>query len=439
MRFAKKRWILWGMLAISIVMTACVPPAKEDPFSRLPEEKIETLEGEVFPFSVSVSTRATHRLESNNRLVALLASEIVRLEDFEGQEVEMDGVRKTEKMREIFWVEAVRVKNLEKGDEGPFDLRFETKKFSFPYPESWEYTTSPDGTAYFVDKDDPARRVFLMFSVKEISRRDKRSDPNVLIANLAGTKKNSTDELGRERQEITLFSNLFDRKYGFVFTSSFEEFEKKKSFFRLLNSFIEGEENVRKAKEEDLKKLAEQEAEKITNYESQITDEKDEKKVEKATEEDESEGILSKLFGKKPTAVDESESSEEKSEVEQKPLPVSGEFQDLIDEKAFSYESAYYQFSMQVPFGFWFRNFGQSENVIARIGFSDQDFTGSEEAKFWLEILGDENPPKAFSEQLDNDTLVIEFPRGKKSFFRLRGSKDFRDAMRSIHATVKNF
>ena len=102
MKFAKKRWVLWGILVIAVVVTACVPPAKEDPFSRLPEEEIETLEGEVFPFSVSVSTRATHRLESNNRLVALLASEIVRLEDFEGQEVEMDGVRKRKKCGRFF-------------------------------------------------------------------------------------------------------------------------------------------------------------------------------------------------------------------------------------------------------------------------------------------------------------------------------------------------
>ena len=284
-----------------------------------------------------------------------------------------------------------------------------------------------------MDKEDPARRVFLMFSVTEISRRDKRSDPNVLIVNLAGIKKNSTDELGRERQEITLFSNLYDHKYGFIFTSSFEEFEKKKAFFRLLNSFVEGEENVRKAKEEDLKKLAEREAAKIVK-----TDEKDEKKeeeVKEVTEEEESGGILSKLFGKKPIAVDELEDSE----VEQDPLPVSGEFQNIIDERAFSYESAYYQFLMQVPFGFWFRNCGQSENRIAEIGFSDQDFSDKSGAKFWLEIIWDEQPVTAFSEKQVGEEIVIEFPRGKKSFFRLRGSVEFRDAMRSIHATVKNF
>ena len=101
MKFRMKQKLIFGVLFAALVLSACVFPEKNDPFSRLPEEAVETLEGEIFPFSVSVSTRATHRLENEGKLVAYVASDIARLSDFEGREVEIDGVRRTEKMREI--------------------------------------------------------------------------------------------------------------------------------------------------------------------------------------------------------------------------------------------------------------------------------------------------------------------------------------------------
>ena len=74
-----------AFLCVSVLLSACVWPEKNDPFERLPEEELETIEGTIYPFSVSVSTRATHRLEKDNHLVAFLASNIIRLEDFEGR------------------------------------------------------------------------------------------------------------------------------------------------------------------------------------------------------------------------------------------------------------------------------------------------------------------------------------------------------------------
>ncbi len=461
MIFRTKQKLIFGILFAALVLSACVFPEKNDPFSRLPEEKTETLRGEIFPFSVSISTRATHRLEKDEKLVAYIASDIVRLDDFLGREVEVDGVMRTEKMREIFWVEAIRLLDLEDQEEQVADQRFSTNRFSFVYAGTWEHSTSPAGVVHFVDKDDVARRVFLTFSVEDIEKEDKKSDPNVLIASLAGIKKITTDSLDRERQEVVLFSNLYSLKYRFIFTSQFEEFERKKSFFKLLNTFIEGEENVRKALEEDKKILAEQEAKKIVKEEvveepvvekesfiERIFGEKesDETSVLPDEEKDAIEVVAQQEAIKEqiaPNTVPEKELvTPVKTPVTTSEIPVvesGSDFVNLIESHAFAYESSYYKFKMFVPWGFWFRNFGQTETRIARIGFSDEEFTEESGAKFWLEIIGSETPPTQLVETIKDGQVVLEFSRDGKSFFRISGPAGYRDAMRSIQATVENF
>jgi hypothetical protein len=447
MKFWKSKRFLGACFVTAILLSACVFPEQDDPFERLPAEETETVIGEIFPFSVSVATRATHRLENEGKLVYYLASNIVRLDDFVGRKVELDGIKRSEKMREIFWVEAIRLKDLdEKSKDEKIENRFKTKRFTFVFPENWEYSTAPDGTTHFTKKDDPARRVFLTFTVEDVSRDDKKNDPNVLISNLAGIKKIETDEMERERQSIILFSNIFDKKYKFVFTANFEEFEKKKDFFRLLNTFIEGEENVLAAVEKDLKNVAEREAEKIKE-ESKIIGSEEKMLPAVVVSPEERKGILSRMFGEE--IPEELLEPEEKTEVpdtietvveeKSKPTNLSIAFTNLIDARAFIYESAYYNFSMKVPYGFWFRNFGASENRVAEIGFSDEAFEEKSGAKFFLVIIGDENPPTVFSEKLEGDQLTIEFPRGEKSFFRIYGPSRFRDAMRSVQSTVESF
>ncbi len=463
MKFRTKQKLILGVLFAALVLSACVFPEKNDPFSRLPEEAVETLEGEIFPFSVSVSTRATHRLEKEGKLVAYVASDIARLSDFEGREVEIDGVRRTEKMREIFWVEAIRLIDVDNEEDKLADQRFSTNRFAFVYPGTWEHSTSPAGVVHFIDKEDTARRVFLTFSVEDIEKEDKKSDPNVLIASFAGVKKITTDSLDRERQEVSLFSNLYDHKYNFVFTSQFEEFERKKAFFKLLNTFIEGEENVREALEEDKKALAEKEAQKIEKpIEEVVVEEQESQEVEESKEK---ETLIDKLFGEKKekevpedpieavaSAVEESVPEKEEPPVSETPEkqvvvqdhPVTltrggDDFQNIIEEHAFKYESSYYGFKMLVPWGYWFRNFGQSETRIARIGFSDEEFETESGSKFWLEIIGSDTPPTQFTEKIEGDIVTLEFSRNQKSFFRITGPMLFRDAMRSIHATVENF
>lgn len=448
-KFSKK--IVFGFCCTGVLLSACVLPEKEDPFERLSEEKVETIAGKIFPFSVSVSTRATHRLEKNEKLQAYLASKVVRLEDFEGRIVEVDGVFRTEKMRPIFWVEKIRLKDIEeKKAEEILDLVFETKRFRFVYPKEWDYTTAPNGTAYFLDKTDQARRVFLTFSVEELDEKDKKNDPNILIANLAGTKDVAEDDLKREREKIVLFSNIYDKKYTFIFTHSFEEFEKKKSFFKLLNSLVEGEENIQKLKDEALKKLAEAEKEKLEAEEKAVADLALAKEAERQSaalfeKEKERSSLLSKIFGEKEeeeTEVIEEEVSEieEGSDLETEKITEIVEkksFENLINEKAFVYESAYYKFSMKVPYGFWFRNFGAGEDVMVQIGFSNQAFTKPAESKFWLRIFGTQEKIENITEKTDGSRVILEVPRTDKSFFELSGPAEFRDVLWSIAETIE--
>lgn len=436
------RWrVIFGFLAVSIFLSACVWPEKHDPFERLPEEQLETLQGTIYPFSVSVSTRATHRLEKDNHLVSFLASNIIRLEDFEGRKVEVDGVRRTEKMREIFWVEAIRLEELPAlEDIEPKEARFATKNFSFVHPSHWEYTQAPNGTLYFTDKNDVARRVFLTFSASELLSSDTNIETNILIANLAGTKEIITDETNRERQEIMLFSNTENTKYKFVFDSQFEDFEGKQAFFKLLNSFIEGEENVTKAVEDDKKKEAERQAKQLEILKARELvensikggDEEEETIEEKSSQEQEDtkdsvgeESEVEEVIKEGPTVEEESD------------IIIGGDFKNLVDERAFYYESGHYRFSMKVPYGFWFRNFGPVDGSIAKIGFADHEITGPADTQFSLEIITGELPEEG--EVLEDGILMIMAQRSDKTYYRLSGNGKWRDAMKSVQATLKTF
>ncbi len=439
MNFSRSVW--FGLLGFALVLSACSVPEQDDPFSRLPEENLEVVTGEVFPFSVSVSTRATHRLEKDKHLVAYLASDIVRLEDFEGREVRLEGVFRKEKMREIFWVEKVELQDGENNEEST-EERFTTKRFTFVHPLDWEYTLAPNGMAYFLGKTDPARRVFLTFSVEDLTREDKRLDPNVLIANMAGVKDIKIDEFNRDREEIVLFSNLYpDKKYRFVFTNNFEDFEKKKSFFRLLSTFTEGEENVQRILREEQKALASAEGEKAKKTRKDVAEVGAEKAGgdETVIAQEKGTGLLRKLFGKpkdeEADAIDQvSGNTKEVAPAQKGDL---GGYKNLITASAFPYESSYYKFSMKVPFGYWFRNFGPTQDALDEIAFANYDFNQRSRAQFFLWLVQDDTPPTELIERVEDGQLILEWPRTGKSFYRMQGPPGYRDAMRSVQATVR--
>lgn len=436
---------LVGLFASAVMLSACVWPEQEDPFERLPEEKLETLRGEIFPFSVSISTKATHRLEREEKLQGYLASNVIRLEDFEGRDVEVDGFWRESKMRQIFWVEGIRLKDaIVKPEESePTESVFEAKRFLFIYPVGWDYTTAPNGTAYFLDKSDPSRRVFLNFLVDDLSEEDRKIDPNILIANMAGTKTITKDNLGRDREKIVLLSNVYQKKYSFIFTSNFEDFEKKKAFFKLLNSFIEGDDVVQSYKAKQQAELVQKEKEKIEAEEkaaAEIIAQKAleraaEEAVEKAKDEKENNSFISKIFdGSDKEDEDVIEVPEESlivvDPVQSKVVIESGDYKSLIDARAFNYSSTHYDLAFKVPYGYWYQNFGPAEGVFTAIGFSDEAFNGRSDIKFWLTVV---SGSQAKSEETKTgETLTIKYPKTDKTHFEFVGHQAFRDVMWSV-------
>jgi len=431
----KKLLIVFGC---ALAFVGCTP---DDPFAPLPEEPRETLVGEILPFDLSVATRATHRLERDEKLVALLASEIVSLVEFEGQEVSVTGIRRTEKMRELFIVDELHLLSEELADDpNALPKRFSTKNFSFVFPLDWQYSTAPDGTMHFTEKTDDQGRVFLQFSVEPKERRDKKMIPSVSIGEFKGTKSVMGDALGREHQKIVLWSNNSNNKYTFSFTANFEEFDKKKAFFQLLNSFIEGESVVRAAQDEDRRIQAEHEAEKVRALtkpaETEVVEESEPGSAEETIEKEEKEGVLSRIFGSKENI--DTDAALEKAAQAAADMPLKDDFTNLIDGKAFPYTSSYLKFSMKAPWGYWFKNVGPTEPLLLQFGFAKHEISGIADSDFILEIVPSERPVTTARERKNDGKLYIEWARDDSSFFRLHGPESTRDAMRSVQSTVKN-
>lgn len=443
---------LLTIFACTLFIVGC---GTDDPFTPLPEEPRETLVGEILPFDLSVSTRATHRLEHEDKLVALLASTVVPLAEFEGQEVSVTGVRRSEKMREIFIVDEVHLLDeaLAGADEEASTTRFSTKNFSFVFPTIWQYSTSPDGTMHFTVQEDESGRVFLMFTVANLEKRDERLKPNVSIGDFKGTKNVMGDELGRERQEIVLWSNNSKKKYTFNFTADFEEFEKKRAFYKLLNSFVEGEVAVRAAEEDDRRLQAEKEAQRLKlikkSEQPVVAPAEEEAEEVEITEEEVSEvkqeeikedtgGFFSKLFGGDKEKVD-TEAALREAAAAAADMPLIDNYTNLIDAKAFSYSTDAFRFSMKSPWGYWFKNVGPTSPYLLQFGFAKHNLEGKADADFLLEIVPSESPVDAPRERKVDGEVFVEWARDDASFFRLHGPESARDAMRSIQDTVKSW
>jgi len=405
-----KKTFFFGLLASLLTLTACVLPEKEDPFERLPEENLETIEGKLYPFSVSVSTRATHRLERDNKLVGYLASDLVQLAEFEGQEVMLEGVWRNEKMRQIFWVEGIRVASLmtdeEEEETGP--QRFSTKKFTMLVPNTWEYSLAPNGVVYFLNKEDPARRVFLTFSVEDYSPESGIDNPNISMNGFTGMNESTTDENGKEREVITLYSNIDPKKYVFTATYFFDDFETKKSVFDLLQSFVEGEAAVQEVVIDEQKAKAEAEAEKLAASEAA-------KAVPEAAEV----------------------STPVTTPVEATPVVVNeADYTNLIDDRAYDFESNL-GFSLKVPYGNWFRSFGTYEGSLASIGVANAPVNVASDAQLWLKVLTKDNPTDGTTELITGNGITLIKKRNDNSVYELTGPVAQRDTLWSIADSIQ--
>ena len=99
---------------------------------------------------------------------------------------------------------------------------------------------------------------------------------------------------------------------------------------------------------------------------------------------------------------------------------------------------SYYKFSMKVPYGLWFRNFGPNENYVTRLGFAEHEVQNMSNSQFLLNIITDTEPVTTFQESQENNILIINFPRNNKSYYELKGPIEFRDYMRSIQTSIES-
>lgn len=417
-----KKTFFFGLLATLLTLTACVLPEKEDPFERLPEENLEVIEGKLFPFSVSVSTRATHRLERDSKLVGYLASDLVQLAEFEGQDVMLEGVWRNEKMRQIFWVEGIKVPSLtadeeDKEDEGP--QRFTTKKFTMLVPNTWEYSLAPNGVVYFLNKEDSARRVFLTFSVEDYSPESGIDNPNISMNGFTGMKSTTTDENGKEREIITLYSNIGPKKYVYTATYFFDDFDTKKAVFDVLQSFVEGEAAVQEVVINEQKAKAEAEAEKLASSETEKT-ENETSEDSNETTEDLPEAVDKEVQVPNPTPVVVSDSG----------------YTNLIDDRAYSYESSL-GFSLKVPFGNWYRNFGAYDGAMGAIGVAGNPVNTAADVQVWIKVLVKDRPSEDTTELITGNGVTLIKKRNDNSVFELTGPVSQRDTLWSIANSIR--
>lgn len=439
-------------LGLTLAISACVvqPRDTEDFFEKSEIEELVTLDGEIYPFSVSISTRATHRLANiDGKLIAYLYSDIVDLQSFENRVVEVDGYWRREQMQEIFFVEAIRLQDMKKDAEISDFLpnRFETKRFTFVYPPHWSYSQSPDGVAHFVDKSDITGLVFLLFSVNDITSEDLAAQPNISVAGMKGIRNITTDRSGKERQEISILSNLYNKNYHFTLIGGTED--RKKDFLRLINSFIEGEESVKTVIDNEKRILAEREASKLKKIEEVVLQLDP---LESDTPGDISENLdqPDTDLGEEPETVDtaivekedpvagvESKEDQKIYTDKEKQLLLGNDFVNLIDEGALSYQTDYYNLKMKVPFGFWFRNFGPGNGYLFRVGFATEEISTEASVEYWLYVVSSDTVLRTVQERIEGEQLIIEFPRTNNSFFRFVGPVEYRDAMRSILLTIE--
>ncbi|PID70266.1 hypothetical protein CSB37_02675 [bacterium DOLZORAL124_38_8] len=426
-----------------------------------------TISGVLFPFDVSVATKATHRLEKDNKLVALVASDVVNLEIFEGRNVDLTGFSKSEGKRNVFWVHSIDLKedldHLVADEELFTDTYVQGKGYTFLYPKTWEMFMAPDGALYFSQKGDVNRRAFFVFNVKDVEESDAEKERNVLISGLKGVKK-ITSESKREHQLIELFSADGAKKYVFQFNSLFEEFEKKQAFFALLNSFVTGDEAVQKAIVERKKQIADQK-EKLLKKKNDLLEIRSQLEALKAAEAQNENGVTSQkdeegtsvfdnLIEFTKTAETENENKKEVIEAEENQMPQVetkpteetpkvksdlNDFNNLINAKAYRYGSSFLKLSLQIPYGFWFQNFGNVNNTIATIGVQKSPIDGLAGTDFQIELIKKEGGVSAVTETEKDGKIVIEMPRPgfKNSFIRISGSPEFRDAMHSVRSTIQ--
>ncbi len=112
-------------------------------------------------------------------------------------------------------------------------------------------------------------------------------------------------------------------------------------------------------------------------------------------------------------------------------------FKNLLDESAFFYKSTRYEFSIKVPAGFWFRNFGKIEDSLGSVGFSSTGAVNTtKDVEFWLNIIKTNIPLYSIKISKQNNLLKIEFPKNQNEKFIFSGNIKFQDVILSIISSI---
>lgn len=112
------------------------------------KNELKQMEGEIKLLGVSIYEEATHRLEEDDKLVVLLRSEKVNLEDYLNQRVKVQGIVKDTARGDQ---KIMTVSSLEKqGDIGTQRFDELTYEMNFSYPSEWEYSLEDDKVKFTI-------------------------------------------------------------------------------------------------------------------------------------------------------------------------------------------------------------------------------------------------------------------------------------------------
>lgn len=436
-----KTFLTWPVLALFLTFGLVVgcdwkpETVPENPFVNVQPNEIETLTGKLFPFSASIATSATHRMEKNGRLVGYIASPVVDLRVFEGDEVEVEGIWRSEGRQEIFWVESIILAetNLESVTSSA-PVRFLGDNFTFTYPYNWEVNQDINGRVNVYKMDGAVRELMMTITPSDFSTEAERLEANMDLNGLAAHREISVDERGRDLETMTVYS--FDGLKQYVFESSyaFDDNEKRQEIAGVLNTFVEGRENVQAVIEKDrleaAQKMAERAAERKAETEKRLRAKAEELKVEDKS-------FLEGLFDKEdsdPTLVTESvEESDLTSPVVAEDLTFNAldSFTNTIDDRGHIYNNPIYGAKIFVPYTFWYRSFGPGEDSILEFGTGRSEITSQSDSEILLSIKSNDIDQGKDSEVQVGDMLTVTHVDGDRLYIAT-GPISMRDDLWSI-------
>lgn len=203
-----------GLYSISQWIPGVGPSAEE--MERLFEEgqegelentydiSIKKLEGIVRPIGVTIYQEGTHRLESNNKLLVLLASDAVNLEEFENREVTVTGVVKdtVEGSQKIMTVHTIKALESVASEKKVFNEI--GQEYYFSYPASWNYKREVGKVLLFEADDSQQLPLVTILQYQNISVpliewlgtqqiETAMSETQVLLAGLNGIRRTYTE------------------------------------------------------------------------------------------------------------------------------------------------------------------------------------------------------------------------------------------------------